>query len=210
MTREAPEPWGPLIHEWARALHAENKAARTIEGYTDTATRFHLWHAARPDAPGDPTEVTTRHVRDWIGYRLDATSAGNANNNYRALQRWFAFLLEEGEIDVHPMRSMKPPHVPEKLVPVISEELIKKVLAGCAGRDLLSRRDTALIRLLWDTGARLSEVGMLTVADVDLTLDVIRVTGKGGKQRAIPFSAKTGQALSRYLRVPAQDRWGRS
>lgn len=91
-------------------------------------------------------------------------------------------------------------------VPVISDSDVKAMLDACAGRDLRSRRDSAIIRLFFDTGARLSEIAQLGVDDVDLDLDVIRVLGKGRRPRSIPFGAKTGQALSRYLRVRAGDK----
>ncbi|HEY4458295.1 MAG TPA: tyrosine-type recombinase/integrase, partial [Pseudonocardiaceae bacterium] len=85
--------------------------------------------------------------------------------------------------------------------------LIRKILTGCDGRDLISRRDTAIIRLLWDTGCRLSEIANLDVDDIDLDVDVIHVVGKGRRPRSVPFSPKTGQALARYLRVRASDKW---
>ena len=65
----------------------------------------------------------------------------------------------------------------------------------------------AALSALLGVGARLSEIALLGVDDVDLDLDVIQVLGKGRRPRAIPFGAKTGQALSRYLRVRAADRW---
>jgi site-specific recombinase XerD len=77
-------------------------------------------------------------------------------------------------------------------------------LATCAGKSFLERRDAAIIRLLMDTGARLSEITLLDVDDVDLKRDLVLVRGKGDKQRAIPFGEKTGQALTRYLRARAK------
>lgn len=195
--------WEPLIRDWSRALRAENKSPRTISIYTSAARQLGSWAAdlAQPPAPGD---VDHRVVRDFIAHRVETTSPGNANTEYRALQQWFKFLVNEDEMDQHPMANMKPPHVPEQPVPVVPDDLLKRILATCEGKDFISRRDTALIRLIFDTGARLSEVANLTVDDVDLGTDVIHVVGKGRKARAVPFSPKTGQAISRYLRVRAK------
>jgi site-specific recombinase XerC len=220
MPPSAPSPWQQLIDEWSRSLDAEHKSDRTIRGYTDSARWFHTWLAnpvAPPDTkdpagwlagvpapPTEPADISAKHIRAWITYRLDTTSPGNANNNYRALQAWFNWLLDEDEIEAHPMARMKPPKVPEQPVPIVPDDLMHKVLTQCAGKDLLARRDEAIIRLLWDTGARLSEVAGLNLDDLDLTVDVIRVLGKGGKMRAIPFSPKTGKAIGRYLRVRAR------
>jgi len=57
----------------------------------------------------------------------------------------------------------------------------------CRGRDLISHRDTAIIRLIWDTGARLSEIAALNVGEADLDTDVIHVLGKGRRPRAVPI-----------------------
>jgi integrase len=110
------------------------------------------------------------------------------------------------EIEHSPMERTKPPHVPEKPIPIISDGGIKALLDVCKGNDFSHRRDTAIIRVLFDTGARLSEAANLLIEDVDLDVDVIHVLGKGRRHRAIPFGPKTGQALTRYLRVRATHR----
>jgi site-specific recombinase XerD len=71
------------------------------------------------------------------------------------------------------------------------------------GQDV-DRRDTALIRVLFDSGGRLAEVAGLTLDDIDTTVDLFRLRGKGNKQRAVPFGPKTGQALTRYMRLRAK------
>ncbi|PXY20299.1 tyrosine-type recombinase/integrase [Prauserella endophytica] len=221
----APEPWEPLIAEWRRSLRAEGKSENTIKCYGDVARKFHWWSvnpiappevdnpdewiADLPTAPEPPAEVDElkRLARAWIAYRVATTSKGNANNNYRALHAWFGWLVAEDELDSHPMASMKPPEIPEALVPITPDDIMRDVLATCNGKDFASRRDEAIIRLLWDTGCRLAEVAALDLGDderpgdLDLNVDTIRVLGKGDKLRVIPFDAKTGKAISRYLRV---------
>ncbi len=71
------------------------------------------------------------------------------------------------------------------------------LLAACAGRDFEARRDTAILLLLFDTGARRSEIADLELADVDFDLQVVMVLGKGGRRRALPLGRKTAQALDR-------------
>ena len=159
---------------------------------------------ARPDEPAD---MTKSHLIAWINHLLSINAPGTANNRYRAVRQWFNWLLGEDEIDAHPMARMKPPAIPEQEVPLVPLDLIRKILAACDGRDLISRRDSAIIRLIWDTGCRLSQIANLDVDDIGLDLDVIHVVGKGRRPRSVPFSPKTGQALARYLRVRATDKW---
>ena len=96
---------------------------------------------------------------------------------------------------------MKPPLVPAKPVPIVPADGLKRLFAACAGASFEARRDTALVMLLLDTGARREEMAGLTLADVDLDLDVLLVLGKGRRERALPFGRKSGEALDRYLRV---------
>ena len=101
------------------------------------------------------------------------------------------------------MRRLRQPRTPQKLVPVISDDDTRKILDTCKGKDLIQVRDEAIIRMLYNTGARLSEVANLRLDDVDLALDSVRYHGKGAKDRRVRFGPKTGRALSRYLRVRA-------
>ncbi|WP_133907706.1 site-specific integrase [Actinophytocola oryzae] len=82
---------------------------------------------------------------------------------------------------------------------IVRDDLIGSLLDTCNGRD------APIIRLLLDTGGRLGEIAALTVDDVDFDLPVGNVVGKGRRGRAIPFGAKTTQALARHLRVLAKE-----
>ncbi len=90
------------------------------------------------------------------------------------------------------MERMRPPIVPEKPVPVLTEAQLRALLASDKSASFVDRRDTAIIRLLLDTGGRLSEVAELAVADLDFTEDVAHVIGKGRRSRALPFGQQTG------------------
>jgi integrase/recombinase XerC len=74
-------------------------------------------------------------------------------------------------------------------------------LAACAGKGFEARRDTAMLMLLVDTGARRAELVDLKLAHLDLDLDVLLVLGKGRRERTLPFGHTAGAALDRYLRA---------
>jgi site-specific recombinase XerD len=117
---------------------------------------------------------------------------------------FYAWLEEEGEIAADPMVKMKPPRVPDQPAPVLNEEMLRRLLATCAGRDFEARRDRALILLLLDTGGRRAEIGGMRLGDVNFEYDVILVVGKGGRERALPFGNRTGKAIDQYLRARAR------
>jgi integrase len=96
---------------------------------------------------------------------------------------------------------MKPPQVPEKPVPVLTEDQLRSLLARCSGAEFEDRRDNAIIRLLADTGMRRAELLNMKVDDLDLDQGVAFVMGKGRRERACPFGKKTAMALDRYMRM---------
>ena len=105
------------------------------------------------------------------------------------------------------MEGLKPPKVPEHPVPVISIEGLRALLRVVDhDSGFYGRRDAAIIRLFVDTGARLSEIANLRVADLDLGASTVSFIGKGGGQRINPIGNKTTKALDRYLRARAGHR----
>jgi integrase len=105
---------------------------------------------------------------------------------------------------------MNPPRIPEKEVPVLTDEQQRAILEVCKGTTLEDRRDTAIVRIFVDTGARKSEVAALRydpkypeLNDVDLDQRVIRLIGKGNRERIVAIGHKTTKALDRYIRERA-------
>jgi len=92
------------------------------------------------------------------------------------------------------MGGMRPPQLPEQPVEVVGLEHLARLLKACEGRDFTSRRDTAVILLLVDTGMRRAECAGMTLDDVDLDQRIVWVLGKGRRPRALPVGRKTAQA----------------
>jgi integrase/recombinase XerC len=189
-----------LVASWRRSLRQRNLAARTIETYVESATQLCGWFADRGIT--DVDAVTRDRVADFITHLIDTRSPATASVRFRSLQQFFGWLAEEGELPgLNPMEKMRPPVVPERPVPVLTPDQLRKLFASCSGKSFIDRRDEAIVRLFADTGLRLSELAHLTVVDVDLDEQVAVVLGKGRRPRAVPFGAKTTAALDRYLRV---------
>lgn len=90
------------------------------------------------------------------------------------------------------MQAMKPPIIPEKPVPVVSEDQLRRLLSSCVDRDFVCRRDAAIILLFCDTGMRLSGLANLSLSDIDDERDVVIATGKGRRPRACPMGTGPG------------------
>jgi site-specific recombinase XerC len=198
-----------LLPSWRLHLQAANLSPRTIRAYTDDGALFAAFLAGK----GMPTTVASirrEHVEAFIASELERTAPSSAATRYRSLQQLFSWLDEEGEISGSPMAKMRPPIIPEKPVPVLPDDDIRRLLASCAGKDFRDRRDCAIIRLFLDTGVRLEGMGGLRYStddpdksDVDLQSRVVRVIAKGRRELALPIGAKTARDIDRYIRVRA-------
>jgi integrase/recombinase XerC len=99
------------------------------------------------------------------------------------------------------MEGMRPPQLPEQPVEVVGPEQLTQLLRTCEGRDFTSRRDTAIILLLVDTGMRRAECVGITLDDVDLDQRIVLVQGKGRRPGPCRSVARLPKALDRYLMV---------
>jgi site-specific recombinase XerD len=200
---------GALGKSFRRVLLSENRSPRTVETYGEAISQL----SAFLKTNGQPTQVSgirAEHVRDFIAHLLEIHKPATASNRYRALRRFFRWAHTEGELDTDPMEHVKPPHVPETPVDVLTLEQQKALVKACEGVEFEDRRDMALIRLLIDSGLRRSEAAGMKVTDLDLDLNVAIVLGKGRRPRACPFGRRTAVALDRYLRARATHNYAES
>jgi integrase/recombinase XerC len=197
--RAAP---GSLLRSFERHLRAQNRSERTVGNYLESARLAEAFLEGRGKRL---EEATQADLEDFLGEILRRRSASTAATRYKVLRILYRWLEEEEELP-NPMARMRPPIVPEQPVPIVPEDGLRRLLAVCAGRGFDARRDTAIIMLLLDTGARRAELADLQLAHVDLDLDVVLVLGKGRRERALPFGHKAGEALDRYLRVRVRHR----
>lgn len=204
-----PASYGVLAQSFRIHLRAENKSPRTIETYlvaVDLLGRF----LVERGMPVEPDAISREHVEEFLIDLQSRSKPGTVSTRFRALQQFFKWLQDEGEISRSPVERMKRPIVPEEPVSVLTEEQIRRLLRTCEGTDFDARRDTAIIRLFLDTGMRRTELASLSVSDVDFEMSAAMVLGKGRRPRACPFAAKTARALNRYLRVRQRHTHGNS
>jgi len=188
-------PFQPMIGSFDLHLRAEHKSSKTITIYTDAAT----WFASASLVPAgltDWSQVTARHVQEWVSTLLAGYTDQYANNQFRALQQFFKWHATEDpdEPRPNPMVNLKPPKVGEKLVPVFTDDELAAMIGTCKGGGFQNRRDYAVISLFKDTGIRLSELANLGLDDVSPANREAAVTGKGDKQRTVRFTYDTARA----------------
>jgi len=195
----------PLAESFRRSLRARNRSPRTVAGYMDAVAHFERYLRAL-GMPTRAADFRRERVESFVADQVERHRPNTAATRYRALQQFFRWLHEEGEITDSPMRNMHPPMVPELALPILGDDEIRRMLQACAGPDLYARRDAAIIRLFADTGVRCAELAGLRVSDIDLDTDAALVLGKGRRPRIVPYGVKTAAALDRYLRARATHR----
>lgn len=196
---------------FARSLRARNLSPKTESSYLEAVRQFDTF-LEEHDMPRLVALIEKAHVEAFISDQLERWSSATAGNRYRSLQAFFKWLvLEEEELDRSPMDRMKPPKQDQHVPAVLRDEEIRALLAAVEkGSTFENRRDAAIIRVFLDTGARLNEVvGLQYVPDeprandVNLDQGLLRVMGKGRRERILPIGKKTVRAIDRYLRKRA-------
>jgi site-specific recombinase XerD len=200
-----------LLPSWQLALESSNKSPKTIKSYTASVRSLSAF--LRENAmPDDIEDVAPDHIRAFLVSERERTSAAYAQQHYRNLHVYFRWIKAEGErSSPNPMDRVDKPAVPETVKPFFTDDEISKLLRVCGGQDLEARRDTAIMRILIDTGVRVTGLANLRfdpvsddANDVYLQLRRLRVTLKGGDQWWVPIGSRTAAAIDRYLRVRAR------
>lgn len=196
----APGEFRALMLSYRRRLLAENKAAMTVETYMSALCRLSEFLDER-GMPTDPLQLTREHIQEFIAHLLTIHKPATAANRFRALQSFFKWLLEEGELSRSPMEHMRPPIIPEEPPAVLTPKDLAALIKVCEGNEFEQRRDMAIVRFFIDTGARCAEVAGLHIEDVLFDQQTAIVLGKGRRPRTCAFGKKTAVALDRYVRV---------
>lgn len=152
-----------------------------------------------------PQGVTPMLIRLFLLERLKKNKASSVHDYFRAIKRFFNWLVAEGILDKSPMQGIKPPKVQREVIRPFSERDIANLLTVTSRDDFLSVRNRAILLVLLDTGIRLRELAGMHWRDVDRYHNTIIVMGKGGKERTVSIGKATARALSRYFRMrPAE------
>jgi site-specific recombinase XerD len=195
------------VTSFARHLRAANLSPATQRTYLASLERLLTFLESR-GMPTDVAAIRREHLEAFMEDQLANWKPATAANRYSGIRPFFSWLVEEGEIRESPMARMRKPKLPEFAPPLLSDAEVSRILAACEGQVFADRRDMALVRVFMATGARLSEIANLrwtpadpTTNDLDLDAGLIRVMGKGRRERIAHIGPKAVKALDRYLRL---------
>ncbi|HEY8094224.1 MAG TPA: site-specific tyrosine recombinase [Acidimicrobiales bacterium] len=188
------------------------RSRNTLSAYRRDLGAYSAW-LAESRRPLDA--VTEADVSAYVGHlRASGRAPSSVARAVAVVRNLHRFLAEEGRTAVDPAADVPAPRVPAGLPKPLTEEEVTALLEAVVGADPVHRRDRAVLELLYGTGMRISELCGLSLGDLDADAGIVRVFGKGAKERVVPVGRLALAATADWLgpsgrprMVPA--RWAR-
>ncbi len=200
-------PLDRAVSRYLRHVSIERGLSRnSVAAYRRDLAAYTAWLGS--SSVSSPDSITEAHVTGFLRQvrtRAESpVSASSASRMLSSVRGFHRFLADEGLTSVDVAHDTRPPKVPSRLPKAITIEQMDRLLAATDGDDPIAVRDKALLELLYATGARISEAVDLNVDDVISGVaagagDVVRLFGKGNKQRIVPLGSFARAALDAYL-----------
>jgi integrase/recombinase XerD len=178
-------------------LSERGRAANTLAAYRRDLTAYAEWLHARS------LTLDTVTTPDLLALVAERRRRGNAPSTIArqlaAVRSLHRFLVNEERRRDDPTVDVEAVRIPAAIPKALGENDVNKLLAAVTGDDPVARRDRALLELLYGTGARVSEVCDLSMGDIDFDGRLVRLFGKGAKERIVPFGRAAADALDRWF-----------
>lgn len=182
----------------------ENASLNTVRAYESDLTQFLSFLAARAGRRRSqlaPPDLTHHHIREFLTeLHQRGNSRASAARKLAAIRTFGRYLRREGVLDGDPAALVGTPKREQKLPAHLAEAEMSRLLEMPDASTPLGRRDRAILELFYASGLRLSELVGLDVDDLHLSGRVVRVMGKGGKERLVPFNRTAEAAVRAWLR----------
>jgi integrase/recombinase XerC len=179
-----------------------NLSINTVSGYRKDLRQF--MHFLQKDGGKTSTfhveEVTPMDVRGFVISLYHTHAPSSIARKVSSLKGFFSYLRRRKGLQSSPDKGVSAPKIPKKLPNFLSVDEIFHLLDGGVEESPLALRNKAILELIYSSGLRVSEVVSLDVRDMDASIRLIRVRGKGGKERIVPVGEKALDAVRAYLK----------
>jgi integrase/recombinase XerC len=192
------------IPAFLRHLERERNASpHTIRAYADDLEQFTEYLRAELGKEPHPEEVDHLLVRGFLGelHRRGLKKASSARK-LAGLRSFFRYLCREGRLEASPARLLLTPRREKRIPAVLDLKQVERLL-DLPGEGLAAARGRAILELLYATGMRCAELVALDVPELELESRLVRVLGKGRKERIVLFGSRAQEALRRWLEARA-------
>ena len=187
----------PLVDAFIEALWLEDGLSpNTLAAYRRDMQGFSQWLEAQDlhlDNAGE------QDVQAYFADRFDQTRASTANRRLTVLRRFYQWALRDKHLSTDPTLKLLTARQAPRLPKTLSEAQVEALLAAPNTETPLGLRDRAMLELLYASGLRVSELVGLPMLSLNLREGVLRITGKGNKERLVPFGEEAADSLQQYL-----------
>ncbi|NKI16917.1 site-specific tyrosine recombinase XerD [Spongiibacter sp. KMU-166] len=199
MALHASDEDRPVIDRYIDSLWLERGlSANSLESYRRDLSQWSAWLAARQR---NVLTVTQADVMEFLGaQRESGKSARSMARQLSCLRGFYRYQLREGRLSDDPVANVDSPVQGRPLPKSLSESDVEALLAAPDLDDPLELRDRAMLEMLYAAGLRITELVSLRFVQIALSQGVVRVTGKGNKERLVPIGEEALHYLQRYLR----------
>ncbi len=182
------------IEEFLEYLRVEKGAsAETLRAYRQDLEQL------RSYLEKDPAEARLPEVRLFLAQVAKSAARTTLSRKIAAFRSYFRFLKRQGRLSDQRLLYLRGPRVEQHLPRVLSVDEAFALVEAPQGNEFKALRDRALLELLYSAGLRVSELASLTPEAISFEVMILRVRGKGGKERLVPFGSKAKEALLAYL-----------
>lgn len=186
------------LEGYADTLRAADRAPSTQRAYLSDAKAFVAW--AKERSTRGPRAITKKDLRDYLVFMTERGDARTSIIRRRAsLRSYFAWLVERGHLATSPAARLLAPRPSHPLPKIVVREQLDNLLEDDWGDDEWATLDRGVCEVLYGAGLRVSELCGLDVASVDFAQGLLRVMGKGRKERVVPLHRKGLEALRLWL-----------
>ena len=190
-----------FLEDYITILRVEkNLSPNSIEAYKRDLTRYIDFLQEEKDI-NNLEEISPKHIRGFIRVLNDAHLApASITRSFSSIRSYHSFLSGENLVQQNPSQLLDAPKPSRKLPVVLAVEEVNKILGVIDTAKPLGRRDLAILEVLYSAGVRVSELCDLRMIDLVLDSDMIRVTGKGKKERFAPIGPRAQECINNYLK----------
>ena len=189
-----------LLDEFCDNLWLEDGLSRnTLDSYRRDLATFAVWLEQQRGL--SILQTTHADIQGYLAHLVAAQKAkpSSTGRNISSLKRLFRYLLRQGKISTDPTLQIDTPKLPRNLPKSLTEQDVEQLLNAPDIQTPLGLRDRTMFEVLYATGLRVSELVTLRVAQVSMDMGVVRVMGKGSKERLVPLGEEALDWLRRYL-----------
>ena len=166
----------------------------TIKAYRQDIDQFLIFFK------GEYYNLSRDQIRDFLSsLYLRTSNRSTVSRKIYAIRSFFQYLIRRGSTEKNPMDLISVPKADKKLPEILTEEEMIRFLDNLPGESIIEKRNKALFELFYASGLRLSELTNLKIGNINFKERMIRVFGKGNKERIVPFNQKTATVLQEYL-----------